>query len=100
MNLLKQSILFTLVSVFLASSIFAGVSKYDKLNPSIAGSEYSSSQYDEQKFQEMQASGRNTSASSYKDLQERLALARNQEFVPGVRGDPVSYTHLTLPTKA
>ena len=42
MNLLKQSILFTLVSVFLASSIFAGVSKYDKLDPSIAGSEYSS----------------------------------------------------------
>ena len=87
MNLLRQSILFTLVSVFLASSVVADVNKYEKPDPSKAGNEYSSSQYDEQKFQEMQASGRTTSASSYKDLQERLALSRNQEFVPGVRGD-------------
>ena len=49
MNLLKQSVLFTLVTVFMASSVFAEVDNQRKVDPAKAANEYSQSLIEQEK---------------------------------------------------
>ncbi|SVA88110.1 uncharacterized protein METZ01_LOCUS140964, partial [marine metagenome] len=66
--------------------------KISGLHPYVHGDPEAVDAYNnEMKFQKIHSDGRSSVASSFSELNEMLTSARNQDFVPGLRGDLMIY---------